>query len=114
MGRPEYSGHVHGTGLRPLPIRPTSHSFASTSSLSQDAALVSQINSMTAQMQELQEEKRIMNERTAAQDQVIADMKKMIENLAAFNAAAGNTSAAQDTESPIVVSVRSSVASRPG
>jgi len=45
---------------------------------------------------------------------VIADMKKMIENLAAFNAAAGNTSAAQDTESPIVVSVRSSVASRPG
>jgi hypothetical protein len=39
------------------------------SSLFQDAALVSQINSMTAQMQELQEEKRIMNERTAAQDQ---------------------------------------------
>jgi hypothetical protein len=79
-----------------------------------DAALVSQINSMTAQMQELQEEKRIMNERTVAQDQVIADMKKMIKNLAAFNAAAGNTSAAQDTESPNVVRVRSSVDSRLG
>jgi hypothetical protein len=72
------------------------------------------MNSMMAQMHELQEEKRIMNEWMAAQDQVIADMKKMIKNLAVSNAEAGNTSVAQDTESPNVVRVRSSVASRPG
>jgi hypothetical protein len=91
MGRPEYSGRVHGTWLGPLLVRPTSRSSASTSSLSQDAALVSRMNSMMAQMHELQEEKRIMTEWMAAQDQVITDMKKMIKNLVVSNAAAGNT-----------------------
>jgi hypothetical protein len=49
------------------------------------------MNSMMAQMHELQEEKRIMTEWMAAQDQVITDMKKMIKNLVVSNAAAGNT-----------------------
>jgi hypothetical protein len=72
------------------------------------------MNSMTAQMHELQKEKRIMNERMVAQDQVIADMKKIIECLVASNTATGNTSAAQDTKSPNVVRARSLVASQPG
>jgi hypothetical protein len=68
------------------------------------------MNSMTVQMQE---EKRIMNERMAAQDQVIADMKKIIESFAASNAEAGNTSIVQDTGSPGVVKERSLASSRP-
>jgi hypothetical protein len=110
MGRLEYLGCVRGTGLGPLPLRSTCHSFTSASRLSQDFALVSRMNSMTVQMQE---EKRIMNERMAAQDQVIADMKKIIESFAASNAEAGNTSIAQDTGSPGVVKVRSLASSRP-
>jgi len=45
MGRPEYSGRVRGTRLGPLPVRPTSHS--------------------STLVHELQEEKRMMNERMA-------------------------------------------------
>jgi hypothetical protein len=65
MGRPEYSGRVRGTRLGPLPVRPTSHSSTLASHLSQNAALVSRMNLMMAQMHELQEEKRMMNERMA-------------------------------------------------
>jgi len=42
---------------------------------------------------------------------VIANMKRMIENLTTSNAAVDNTSAAKDTESPNVVRVRSLIAS---
>jgi hypothetical protein len=44
---------------------------------------------------------------------MIADLKRIIESVAS-NAAAGNSLAAQDTKSPVVVRMRSSVASRPG
>jgi predicted RNase H-like nuclease len=52
-----------------------------------------------------------MNERITAQDQKISDLKRIIESVAS-NAAASNTLVAQDTESPGVVSVRSSETSQ--
>jgi hypothetical protein len=62
-----------------------------------------------------EEERRRADERIGAQGQVIANMQKMIESLAATNAAlVANTLATQDIESPNIVRVRSSVASRPG
>jgi hypothetical protein len=79
----------------------------------QDPSYVSEMSSMKAQLQELQQEKRITHEWMAAQDQMIADLKRIIESVAS-NAAAGNSLAAQDTKSPVVVRMRSSVASRPG
>jgi hypothetical protein len=112
MGISEYLGHVRGTGLGPLPARSTSHSSTLASCLSQDPAYVSKMNSMKAHLHELQEEKRITNERMATNDQMIADLKRIIERVAS-NAAAGNTLATQDTESPGVMRARSSVASRP-
>lgn len=60
MGRPEYSGRIRGTGLGPLLVRPTSRSSTSVSCLSQDAALVSRMNSMTVQMHELQLKKKML------------------------------------------------------
>jgi hypothetical protein len=49
------------------------------------------------------------------QSQVIENMQKMMENLAAANAAlVGNTTATQDIESPNVMRVKSSMANRPG
>jgi hypothetical protein len=54
-----------------------------------------------------------MNDWMAAQDQVIVDLKKIIESLAS-NAAMGNTSAAQDTKSPSVMGVRYSATSQLG
>jgi hypothetical protein len=55
----------------------------------------------------------ITHERMAALDQMIADLKRIIESVAS-NAAAGTNFFAQDTESPVVVRTRSSVASQPG
>ncbi len=64
--------------------------------------------------EQLEEERRRTNERIAAQSQMIANMQKMIENLAIANVAlVGNTSVTQDTKSPNVVRVGSSVASQP-
>jgi hypothetical protein len=135
MEKAEYSGRVRETGLGPLPVRPTSRpSTSSASRLSQEAAFDNQMNEMVTKWEEerrrtderreekrrrtderREEEGRRMDERIAAQSQMIANMQKMIENLAAANAAlVGNSSATQDTESPNVVRVSSSVASRPG
>jgi hypothetical protein len=68
------------------------------------------MNSMMAQWEE---ERRIMNDWMAAQDQVIVDLKKIIESLAS-NAAMSNTSAAQDTKSPSVMGARYSATSQLG
>jgi hypothetical protein len=113
MGKAEYSSRVHGTGLGPLLVRPISCSSTSASRLSQQESVFNtRMNSMMAKW----EEKRIKtDERIAGQDQVIANMQKMIESLAAANAAlVGNTSATQDTVSPNVLRARSSIASRSG
>jgi hypothetical protein len=99
-------------GLGHCWFRPTSLSSTSASRLSQDPTYVSEMSSMKAQLHELQEENRIINERMAAQDQLIANIQKIIQTLVASNAPMlGNTSASQDNESPNVVRMRSSVAS---
>lgn len=111
MGRLEYSGRVCGTGLGLLPIRSTCRSSTSASRLPQDPSYVFEMSSMKAQLQELQQEKRITHERMAAQDKMITDLKRIIESVASN--AAGNNLAVQDTESPVVMRIRSSIASRP-
>jgi hypothetical protein len=61
------------------------------------------------------EDRRKTDEQIAVQSRVIENMQKMIESFASDNAAlVGNTSATQDTESPNVVRVKPSIASRPG
>jgi hypothetical protein len=60
MGTAEYSGRVRGTGLGPLPVRPTFRSPASLASrLSQEAAFNNRMNEMT---EKWEEERRKMDE----------------------------------------------------
>lgn len=122
MGRTEYSGHVRGMGIGPLPVRPTSR--LSASRLTQEAAFKSQMDEM---MKKWEEEKRISderweeerrrieeerrradeerrradeerkqtNDRIAKQDQMMEKMQKMIDDLARTNALLlGNSSSA--------------------
>jgi hypothetical protein len=56
MGTAEYSGRVRRAGLGPLPVRPTSRSFASR--LSQEAGANTQINELEGKMGGREEKSR--------------------------------------------------------
>lgn len=59
MEWPEYSGHVQGMGLGPLPVRSSYHPSTSSSRAAQDIALLlSQISALIAQVDNLQQRKR--------------------------------------------------------
>jgi hypothetical protein len=80
MGSPEYSSGVCRMGIGPLSVRSSCRPSMSMSRMSQDLTLVSEISTLNSQMNELQQEKRLTHEQMALHDQIIANLKRIIES----------------------------------